>query len=164
MSVSYTQRRRDGEHQQRKREIYDSGNSAVVLPYDPARKTVLLTRQLRLPIFLHDGQENVLEACAGKLDGATAEERIRKEIEEELGYRIVEVERLFELYVSPASIVEKIFFFIAPIRPHKEFAQAAESRRRGKISRWSRRPWRTLRTGLRLARSSMQKQSRSFSI
>ena len=64
MSVSYTQRRRDGEHQQRKREIYDSGNSAVVLPYDPARKTVLLTQQLRLPIFLQDGQENVLEACA----------------------------------------------------------------------------------------------------
>ena len=109
MSVNYTQRRRDGEQQQRKREIYDSGNSAVVLPYDPARKKVLLTRQLRLPVFLQDGEKNVLEACAGKLDGATAEERIRKEIEEELGYRIVEVERLFELYVSPASIMEKKF-------------------------------------------------------
>jgi GDP-mannose pyrophosphatase NudK len=105
MSVSYAQRRRDGDQQQRKRDIYDSGNSAVILPYDPARKTVLLTRQLRLPIFLQDGKENALEACAGKLDGATAEERIRKEIEEELGYRIVEVERLFELYVSPASIM-----------------------------------------------------------
>jgi nudix-type nucleoside diphosphatase (YffH/AdpP family) len=161
MSVSYTQRRRDGEQQQRKREIYDSGNSAVILPYDPARKTVLLTRQLRVPIFLQDGEENVLEACAGKLDGATAEERIQKEIEEELGYRIVEVERLFELYVSPASIMEKIFFFI---RPHKEFPVVAGSKRRGKISRWSRRPWRTLRTWLRLARSSMQKQSCSFSI
>ena len=77
----------------------------------------LLTRQLRLPIFLQDGEENVLEACAGKLDGATAEERIRKEIEEELGYRIVEVERLFELYVSPASIMEKIFFFTCSYSP-----------------------------------------------
>jgi GDP-mannose pyrophosphatase NudK len=117
MSVSYTQRRRDSEQQQRKREIYDSGNSAVVLPYDLARKTVLLTRQLRLPIFLQDGEENVLEACAGKLDGATAEERIRKEIKEELGYRIVEVERLFELYVSPASIMEKTFFFTCSYSP-----------------------------------------------
>ena len=117
MSVNYTQRRRDGEQQQRKREIYDGGNSAVVLPYDPARKKVLLTRQLRLPVFLQDGEKNVLEACAGKLDGATAEERIRKEIEEELGYRIVEVERLFELYVSPASIMEKIFFFTCSYSP-----------------------------------------------
>lgn len=163
MSVSYTQCRRDGEQQQCTREIYDSGNSAVVLPYDPARKSVLLTRQLGLPIFLQDGEKNALEACAGKLDGTTAEERIRKEIEEELGYRIVEVERLFELYVSPASIMEKIFFFTCS-RPHKEFPEAAESKRRGKISRWSRRPWRTLRTWLRLARSSMQKQSCSFSI
>ncbi len=117
MSVSYAQRRRDGEQQQRKREIYDHGNSAVILPYDPARRTVLLTRQLRLPVFLKEGAESVLEACAGKLDGATAEQRIRKEIEEELGYRIIEVERLFELYVSPASIMEKIFFFTCSYSP-----------------------------------------------
>jgi len=117
MSVSYAQRRRDGEQQQRKREIYDHGNSAVILPYDPARRTVLLTRQFRLPVFLKEGAESVLEACAGKLDGATAEQRIRKEIEEELGYRIIEVERLFELYVSPASIMEKIFFFTCSYSP-----------------------------------------------
>jgi GDP-mannose pyrophosphatase NudK len=117
MSVSYAQRRRDGEQQQRKREIYDHGNSAVILPYNPARRTVLLTRQLRLPVFLKEGAESVLEACAGKLDGATAEQRIRKEIEEELGYRIIEVERLFELYVSPASIMEKIFFFTCSYSP-----------------------------------------------
>src|SRR5207248_6390175 len=90
---------------------------AVILPYDSARNMVLLTRQLRLPIFLQDGKENALEACAGKLDGAAAEERIRKEIEEELGYRIVEVERLFELYVSPASIMEKVFFFTCSYSP-----------------------------------------------
>ena len=117
MRVSYAQRRGDGEQQQRKREIYDHGNSAVILPYDPARRTVLLTRQLRLPVFLKEGAESVLEACAGKLDGATAEQRIRKEVEEELGYRIIEVERLFELYVSPASIMEKIFFFTCSYSP-----------------------------------------------
>ena len=117
MSVSYAQRRRDGEQQQREREVYDSGNSAVILPYDPARKTVLLARQMRLPVFLKDGSETVLEACAGKLDDASAEQRIRKEIEEELGYRIVEVERLFELYVSPASITEKVIFFTCSYSP-----------------------------------------------
>jgi nudix-type nucleoside diphosphatase (YffH/AdpP family) len=111
MSVSFEQRRRDGNWQQRKREIYDNGNSAVVLPYDPDRNTVLLTGQLRLPIYLQDGIERSVEACAGKLDGETAERRIVKEMEEELGYRIEPVERLFELYVSPAAIMEKITYF-----------------------------------------------------
>ena len=78
ISVSYEQRRRDGEQQQRKREIYDNGNSAVILPYDPDRKTVLLTRQLRLPIFLQDGMERTVEACAGKLDGEKAESLARE--------------------------------------------------------------------------------------
>jgi nudix-type nucleoside diphosphatase (YffH/AdpP family) len=116
-SVSFRQRRRDGEWQQRKREIYDNGNSAVILPYDPGRKTVLLTRQLRLPIYLQDGLESSIEACAGKLDGAKAETRIIKEMEEELGYRIEEVERLFALYPSPASVAEKIEFFTCCYSP-----------------------------------------------
>lgn len=111
ISVRYKQRRRDGEQQTRKREIYDNGNSAVILPYDPERKTVLLTRQLRLPIFLQDGTERTVEACAGKLDGEEAERRIVKEMQEELGYRVSHVERLFELYVSPAAIMEKVVFF-----------------------------------------------------
>jgi nudix-type nucleoside diphosphatase (YffH/AdpP family) len=117
MSVAYEQRRRDGEHRPGHREIYDNGNSAVILPYDPDRKTVLLARQLRLPIFLQDGAETILEACAGKLDGETAELRIIKEMEEELGYRAAEVQRLFELYVSPAAIMEKIVFFTCIYSP-----------------------------------------------
>ncbi|WOH68515.1 NUDIX domain-containing protein [Bradyrhizobium sp. BWA-3-5] len=111
ISVRYEQRRRDGEQQTRKREIYDNGNSAVILPYDPERKTVLLTRQLRLPIFLQDGTERTVEACAGKLDGEEAERRIVKEMQEELGYKVSHVERLFELYVSPAAIMEKVVLF-----------------------------------------------------
>jgi nudix-type nucleoside diphosphatase (YffH/AdpP family) len=117
MSVSFEQRRRDGNWQQRKREIYDNGNSAVVLPYDPDRNTVLLTGQLRLPIYLQDGIERSVEACAGKLDGETAERRIVKEMEEELGYRIEPVDRLFELYVSPAAIMEKITYFTCVYSP-----------------------------------------------
>ena len=117
ISVSYEQRRRDGEPQRRQREIYDNGDSAAILPYDPGRKTVLLTRQLRMPIFLQDGIERSVETCAGKLDGETAERRIVKEMEEELGYRVTEVQRLFELYVSPAAIMEKIVFFTCASSP-----------------------------------------------
>ena len=117
VSVSYEQRRRDGEQQSRTREIYDNGNSAVILPYDPDRKTVLLARQLRLPIFLQDGKAKTLEACAGKLDGEAPETRIVKEMEEELGYRLSSVERVFELYVSPAAIMEKVVFFTCTYSP-----------------------------------------------
>jgi GDP-mannose pyrophosphatase NudK len=115
--VTFEQRMRSGDWRQRKREIYDNGNSAVILPYDAERNTVLLTRQLRLPMYLQDGLESSVEACAGKLDGKKAETRIIKEMEEELGYRIERVERLFELYVSPAAIMEKIEFFICAYSP-----------------------------------------------
>jgi nudix-type nucleoside diphosphatase (YffH/AdpP family) len=117
VNVSYEQRRRDGEQQRRKREIYDNGNSAVILPYDPDHKTVLLTRQLRLPVFLQDGTERTVEACAGKLDGENAEQRIVKEMQEELGYRIAKVQPLFELYASPAAVMEKISFFTCAYSP-----------------------------------------------
>jgi GDP-mannose pyrophosphatase NudK len=115
--VTFRQRRRDGEWQIRKREVYDNGNSATCLPYDPQRKTVLLTRQLRLPIYLQDGLEVAIEACAGKLDGEDGETRIVKEMEEELGYNIEKVERLFALYVSPAAVAEKIEFFTCSYSP-----------------------------------------------
>jgi GDP-mannose pyrophosphatase NudK len=115
--VTFEQRTRNGEWQERKREVYDNGNSATILPYDPQRGTVLLTRQLRLPMFLQDGLESSIEACAGKLDGETAEKRIVEEAEEELGYRIANVEKLFELYVSPGAIMEKIAFFTCAYSP-----------------------------------------------
>src|SRR4051812_43755511 len=115
--VTFRQRRRDGSWQQRKREIYDNGNSATILPYDPQRKTVLLTRQLRLPVYLQEGLEGMIEACAGKLDGEQGESRIVKEMEEEIGYRIAKVERLFALYASPAAVAEKIEFFTCAYSP-----------------------------------------------
>jgi GDP-mannose pyrophosphatase NudK len=115
--VTFEQRTPSGEWWERTREIYENGNSATILPYDPQRRTVLLTRQLRLPMYLQDGLESSIEACAGKLDGETAEKRIIKEMEEELGYRIAKVEMLFELYVSPAAVMEKIAFFTCAYSP-----------------------------------------------
>ena len=117
ISVEYEQRRRDGELQSRTREVYDNGKSAVILPYDSDRNTVLLARQLRLPIFLQDGKAQTLEACAGKLDGEEPERRIVKEVQEELGYSVSNLERLFELYVSPAAIMEKVVFFTCSYSP-----------------------------------------------
>src|SRR6267142_846340 len=105
--VTFEQRTRSGEWRERKREVYDNGNSATILPCDAERKTVLLTRQLRLPMYLQDGLESSIEACAGKLDGETAEKRIVEEAEEELGYRIAKVQRLFELYLSPGAIIDE---------------------------------------------------------
>jgi GDP-mannose pyrophosphatase NudK len=121
--VTFQQRRRDGEWQQRKREIYDNGNSATILPYDPERKTVLLARQFRLPIYLQDRLEATIEACAGKLEGEDGETRIVKEMEEELGYRIEKVERLFALYVSPAAVAEKLEFFTCTYSPANKVSE-----------------------------------------
>jgi nudix-type nucleoside diphosphatase (YffH/AdpP family) len=115
--VTFEQRTPSGQWWERTREIYENGNSATILPYDPQRRTVLLTRQLRLPMYLQDGLVSSIEACAGKLDGETAKRRIIKEMEEELGYRIAQVERLFELYVSPAAVMEKIAFFTCAYPP-----------------------------------------------
>jgi nudix-type nucleoside diphosphatase (YffH/AdpP family) len=131
ISVSYEQRRRDGDPQRRKREIYDNGNSAVVLPYDADRQTVLLTRQLRIPVFLQDGSERTVEACAGKLDGENAERRIAKEMQEELGYKITKVQRLFELYVSPAAIMEKIVFFTCAYSPADKVSEGGGLKEEG---------------------------------
>ena len=131
MRVEFEQRRRNGELQRREREVYDNGDSAVILPHDPHRDTVLLARQLRLPIFLRDGTERTLEACAGKLDGDLAEPRIMKEVEEELGYRITEVHRLFELYVSPATIMEKIAFFTCEYSPADKVSEGGGLKEEG---------------------------------
>jgi GDP-mannose pyrophosphatase NudK len=115
--VRYRFRGHRGEWKENEREIYDNGNSAVALPFDPERSTVLLARQLRMPPFLQDGRESFLEACAGKLEGEDPEKRMIKEIEEELGYRIGKLDRLFELYMSPASFMEKITFFTCRYSP-----------------------------------------------
>ncbi|MGC2809456.1 MAG: NUDIX domain-containing protein [Bradyrhizobium sp.] len=115
--VTYRFRNRHGEWKNNTREVYDNGNSAVAIPYDPDRGTILLTKQLRIPAFLQDGKEKLLEACAGKLEGEVPEQRMVKEIEEELGYRIDRLDRLFELYMSPGAVMEKITFFTCRYSP-----------------------------------------------
>lgn len=106
-------RRADGSWQRQQRETYDRGNGATLLLYQPTSRRVVLTRQFRFPAFVngHDGM--LVEAPAGLLDQATPEQRIRAEVEEETGYRVGEVRKVFEAFMSPGSVTEKLFFFVA---------------------------------------------------
>ncbi len=103
---------RDGKAYQQIREAYDRGNGAVILLYNRTNKTIILTRQFRLPTFVNgnaDGQ--MIEACAGLLDEDNAEDCIRRETEEETGYRIEHVHKIYEAYMSPGSVTEILHFF-----------------------------------------------------
>ena len=106
-------RRRDGEWQRQSREVYDRGNGATILLYNRSKRSVILTRQFRLPLFVNDHAGFLLEAAAGLLDELDAETRIKQEAEEETGYRLERVEKVFEAWMSPGSVSEKLHFFIA---------------------------------------------------
>lgn len=112
--VMFKYRLKDGNWQEQSREAYDRGNGATILLYNKAQKTVILTRQFRLPTFINGNSSGMLiEACAGLLDEDNPEECIRRETEEETGYKISEVKKIFELYMSPGSVTEILYFFIA---------------------------------------------------
>lgn len=110
-------KRRDGRWQTQEREHYDRGNGAVLLPYNPAARTVLLVRQFRLPAYLNGYDDLLIEAAAGLLDDAEPEVRIRAEVEEELGYRLGAVRKVFEAFMSPGSVTEILHFFVAEYDP-----------------------------------------------
>jgi GDP-mannose pyrophosphatase NudK len=95
------------------REVYDRGNGAVILLYNSTKKTVVLTRQFRLPTYLNGNSSGmVIEACAGLLDTENPEECIIRETEEETGYRLSSVKKVFQSYMSPGSVTEILHFFI----------------------------------------------------
>lgn len=101
------------------REAYDRGNGATILLYNTSKRTVILTRQFRLPTYLNANQSGMLiEACAGLLDRDNPEDCIRKETQEETGYKVKSVQKVFEAYMSPGSVTEILYFFIA------EYSQA----------------------------------------
>ena len=112
VDFEYLNNQNTWEHQSR--EAYDRGNGAVVLLYNPDQKTVILTRQFRMPTYLNKNSDGMMiEACAGLLDENDPKTAIIKEIEEETGYRIKTVEKIFESYMSPGSVTEILHFFIA---------------------------------------------------
>ena len=112
--ITFDYQMHDGSWQRQSREAYDRGNGAVILLYNKTRQTVILTRQFRMPTYVNGNPDGMMiEACAGLLDKENAEECIRRETEEETGYKISDVKKVFELYMSPGSVTEILYFFIA---------------------------------------------------
>jgi len=112
--ITYEYLKKDGTKQIQTREAYDRGNGATILLYSKAQKTVILTKQFRLPTFVNGNESGMLiEACAGLLDNDNPEDCIKRETEEETGYRIFDIKKIFEAYMSPGSVTEILYFFIA---------------------------------------------------
>ncbi len=115
--TTFSFRRSDGTWQRQSRETYDRGNGAVILLYDPRRRTVLLVRQFRFPAFVNGYDGLLIEAPAGLLDQADPAERIRLEAEEEAGVAVRAVREVFQAYMSPGSVTEKLHFFVGEYSP-----------------------------------------------
>ncbi len=110
-------RRRNGTWQMQQREAYDRGNGAAILLYNLERGTVVLTRQFRFPAFVNGHDDLLVEVPAGLLDAAAPEERIRAEAEEEAGFRVAQVRKVFEVFMSPGSVTERLHLFVAEYDP-----------------------------------------------
>jgi nudix-type nucleoside diphosphatase (YffH/AdpP family) len=112
--VTYSYLKKNGTLETQSREAYDRGNGATILLYNKKSKKVILTRQFRLPTYINGNETGMmLETCAGLLDKDNPEECIRRETEEETGYKIAAVEKVFEVYMSPGSVTEIVYFFVA---------------------------------------------------
>ncbi|USX13476.1 NUDIX domain-containing protein [Oxalobacteraceae bacterium OTU3CAMAD1] len=115
--TTFDYRRSDGTWQRQSRETYDRGHGATILLYNRERRTVVLVRQFRFPAFVEGHPGFLIEAPAGLLDQATPEVRIKAEVEEETGYRIGKVQKVFEAFMSPGSVTERLHFFVAEYDP-----------------------------------------------
>jgi len=112
--VTFDYLQKDGTWKTQSREAYDRGNGATILLYNKENKTVILIRQFRMPTFINGNESGFLiEACAGLLDKDNPEDCIRRETEEETGYKITAVRKIFEAYMSPGSVTEMLHFFVA---------------------------------------------------
>jgi nudix-type nucleoside diphosphatase (YffH/AdpP family) len=112
--VVFDYQKKNGEWERLNREVYDRGNGATILLYNKEYKTIILTRQFRMPTYVNGNTTGMLiECCAGLLDQDSPEECIRRETEEETGYKVSGVHKIFEAYMSPGSVSELLYFFVA---------------------------------------------------
>ena len=112
--VNFKYQTKNGEWQNQSRESYDRGDGAAILLYNPTKKTVILTKQFRMPSYLNENEDGMMiEVCAGLLDADDPLTCIKKEAEEETGYKIKNPTKLFEVYSTPGAVTEKIHYFIA---------------------------------------------------
>jgi GDP-mannose pyrophosphatase NudK len=126
--VTFDYQRKNGIWETQSREAYDRGNGATILLHNPTTDTVILTRQFRLPTFVNGNPSGMLiEACAGLLDDEHPDVAIVRETEEETGYRLSAVQKVLEAYMSPGSVTERLFFYLA------EYSATTERRAGGGI-------------------------------
>ena len=110
---TFDYQKEDGSWETQQREAYDRGNGAAILLYNKRKGTVVLTRQFRMPTYVNGNADGMMiEVCAGLLDGDNPEDCIKKEVEEETGYQIANVERVFKTYMSPGSVTEILYLFV----------------------------------------------------
>ncbi|HEX8326291.1 MAG TPA: GDP-mannose pyrophosphatase NudK [Hymenobacter sp.] len=119
--ITFDYQRKNGTWETQSREAYDRGNGATILLHNPAADTVVLTRQFRLPTFVNGNPTGLLiETCAGLLDNDHPDTAIIRETEEETGYRLTAVEKVMEAYMSPGSVTERLYFYLAEYSPNTE--------------------------------------------
>lgn len=111
--ITFDYQKKDNTWETQVREAYDRGNGATILLYNKTNQTVILTRQFRMPTYLNGNESGMMiEACAGLLDQDNAEDCIKRETEEETGYQVKAVRKIFEVYMSPGSVTEIVHFFV----------------------------------------------------
>ncbi|WP_010177662.1 NUDIX domain-containing protein [Aquimarina agarilytica] len=122
--VTIDYKKEDGSIEEQVREVYDKGSGAAILLYNKETRKVILTRQFRLPIYINEGEKNgmLIEVCAGLLDGLDPETCAKKEALEETGYKVDKVDFLFEAYMTPGAVMEKVSYFIAEYNEHMKVA------------------------------------------
>ncbi|WP_169083910.1 GDP-mannose pyrophosphatase NudK [Paenibacillus sp. PL91] len=119
--MTFKYQKRDGSWETQAREAYDRGNGAAILLYNREKQTVILTRQFRMPTYMNGNETGILiEACAGLLDKDSPEDCIRRETEEETGFRVTNVHKVGEAYMSPGSVTEILYFFVAEYASHMQ--------------------------------------------
>lgn len=112
--ITFDYQKEDGSWETQVREAYDRGNGAAILLYNKSKGTVVLTRQFRMPTYINGNEDGMMiEVCAGLLDGDHPEDCIKKEVEEETGYLVDNVKKIFETYMSPGSVTEILYLFVA---------------------------------------------------
>ena len=113
--TTFDYRDRTGRWSTQTRETYDRGNGATILLYDESRRTVLLSRQFRYPAYVNGHPDGMLvETAAGLLDDDDPETAVRRETSEELGVTVGPLTHVFDVYMSPGSVTERLHFYAAP--------------------------------------------------
>ena len=121
--TTFEYQRHDGSWQTVSRETYDRGNGATILLYNTLKKTVILTRQFRFPAFVNQHSGILIETCAGLLDHDDPVTSIQREAAEETGYLIQQPRKVFEAFMSPGSVTERLYFFVAEYQEHQKITE-----------------------------------------